>query len=124
MILHYFNYPEYFIKELKEYVADRGKDDFIFITNSFITKKGKKLGGKKLAQSHIFRSFVNASAKSDLSIKVTAHTLRATAITVLTNKGYSTEQIMKVSGHVTSGCVSYYDKTPIEKNVTQEVSLI
>ncbi len=108
------HYPEYFIKELKEYVADRKKEDLIFITSQ----------GKKVIQPHIFRSFVNASVKSNLSKKVTAHTLRATAITILTNKGYSTEQIMKVSGHVTSSSVSYYDKTPIEKNITQEVALI
>jgi len=55
---------------------------------------------------------------------IIAHTLRATAITVLTNKGYNVEQIMKVSGHATPNCVSYYDKTPIEKNITEEVALI
>lgn len=31
---------------------------------------------------------------------------------------------MKVSGHATPNCVSYYDKTPIEKNITEEVALI
>ena len=108
------HYPEYFMKELKEYVADRKKEDLIFITSR----------GKKVVQPHIFRSFVRAGIKSNLSKKVSAHSLRATAITILTNKGYSTEQIMKVSGHVTSGCVAYYDKTPIEKNITQEVALI
>ncbi len=85
------HYPEYFMKDLKEYVADRGGENFIFITDK----------GNKVVQPHIFRSFVRAGIRSNLSKKVTAHTLRATAITVLTNKGYNVEQIMKVSGHAT-----------------------
>jgi len=108
------HYPEYFMQELKKYVGDRGKDDFIFVTYK----------ENKVVQPHIFRSFVNAGIKANLSKKVTAHTLRATAITILTNKGYNVEQIMKVSGHATPNCVSYYDKTPIEKNITEEVALI
>ncbi len=108
------HYPQYFMQELKEYVADRDKIDFIFIT-------GK---GNKVAQPQIFRGFVRASKKANITKKVSAHTLRATAITILTTKGYSTEQIMKVSGHVDSSSVTYYDKSPIEKNITQEVALI
>ena len=108
------HYPENFMIELKEYIGDRSKDDWIFVTTK----------GKKVVQPHIFRSFVSAGKRGNISKRVTAHTLRATAITVLTNKGYNVEQIMKVSGHATPNCVSYYDKTPIEKNITEEVALI
>ncbi|NGX44102.1 MAG: Tyrosine recombinase XerC [Candidatus Anoxychlamydiales bacterium] len=108
------HYPEYFIKELKEYVADKTKEDLIFTTRT----------GVKVTQPHLFRSFVGASIKAELDIKVTPHVLRASAVTILINKGFNTQQVMKVSGHVTPSCVSYYDKSPIEKNITQEVALI
>ncbi|MBW2977487.1 site-specific integrase, partial [Candidatus Woesearchaeota archaeon] len=108
------HYPENFMEELREYIGDRDKEEWIFITTK----------GNRVVQPHIFRSFVNAGKIGGISKKVTAHTLRATAITVLTNKGYNVEQIMKVSGHATPNCVSYYDKTPIEKNITEEVALI
>lgn len=108
------HYPKEFIEELKEYIKNRGQEDYIFITGT----------AKKVSQPHIFRSFTAASTKANIRKKVSAHTLRATAITILSNKGYSTEQIMKVSGHTSSNCVTYYDKTPIEKNITQEVVLV
>ncbi len=80
--------------------------------------------GAKVTQPHLFRSFVGASIKAELDVKVTPHVLRASAVTILINKGFNTQQVMKVSGHVTPSCVSYYDKSPIDKNISQEVSLI
>jgi len=108
------HYPESFIQELKDYTANRSQEDYIFITRN----------GKKIAQPHIFRSFVSSSIKASITKKVSAHSLRATAITIFSSRGYSVEQIMKVSGHTSPTCVTYYDKTPIEKNISKEVNLI
>ncbi|MDP1614441.1 MAG: hypothetical protein Q8L68_01450 [Methylococcales bacterium] len=52
------------------------------------------------------------------------HVLRASTITYLSSQGYSAEQIMKISGHAGIELVKYYDKTPIENNLSQEVNLI
>lgn len=106
-------YPSSFIEDLKIYIGDR-KEGYIFITKS----------GNKTTQQHIYRSFVSASSRANLPIKITPHVLRATGITMLTNKGFSTEQILKISGHADSRYVIYYDKTPYENNISQEVNLI
>jgi integrase len=110
----YINYPEYFFKELKEYIQDRPIDDFIFVTNQ----------GKKIDKFQIYRSFVITSQRAEISIKVTPHVLRASAITMLSKRGYSAEQIMLITGHNSMNSVIYYNKTPMEDNISKEVSLI
>ena len=107
------SYPENFISELKEYIGNK-KEGYIFTTRL----------DKKVTQQHIYRSFVLTGIRAGLSIKVTPHTLRATGITMLASKGFSTDQILKISGHADSRYVTYYDKTSFEDNISKEVSLI
>lgn len=110
----YIHYPKFFMEELKTYIKDRPIDDFIFVTSQ----------GKKIDWYHIYRTFLVVSERANISIRVTPHVLRASAITILSKKGYSIDQIMKVSGHTSSNSVAYYDKTPMEDNISKEVSLI
>lgn len=107
------SYPDDFLAELKAYLGNR-KKGLIFITRA----------GKAVSQPHIFRSFNAASKKADLPFMVSAHNLRSTGVTMLLAKGFSTTDIQKISGHADSRLVSYYDKTPIENNISQKVSLI
>lgn len=106
-------YPASFMLELKEYIGER-KDGPIFVTRN----------GKPLTQPHLYRSFSKASAQAGIPFTVHPHVLRATAITYLTAQGYSADQILRVSGHADTKLVRYYDKTPIEQNPTQDISLI
>lgn len=106
-------YPSDFMQELKEYLGNR-TEGFIFITRN----------GKPLSQPHLYRAFVNAGKQAGLSIIVHPHVLRASAITYLTTQGYNADQILRVSGHSDTKLVRYYDKTPIEQNPTQDISLI
>ena len=51
------HYPETFMQELKDYMANRSQEDYIFVTRT----------GKKIAQPHIFRSFVSSSIKASIT---------------------------------------------------------
>jgi integrase/recombinase XerD len=102
-----------FMEELRQYLGNR-KEGYIFLTRN----------GKPLTQSHIYRTFAYAGLRCGFSFRVHPHMLRASAITYLASQGYSVDQIMRVSGHSDSKLVRYYDKTPIEQNPSQEVSLI
>lgn len=107
------SYPDSFINELREYIGER-KYGPIFITRN----------KKPLSQPHLYRTFTKASLASKLSIVVHPHVLRASAITYLSSCGYSAEQIMKISGHSDTKLVRYYDKRPLEDNLSKEVNLI
>ena len=106
-------YPESFMKELKEYIEYR------FNGHIFITRNGKPL-----SQPHLYRSFSNAGRQAGISFTVHPHVLRASAITYLSLIGYHADQIMRVSGHSDEKLIKYYDKTPIEKNPSQDINLI
>lgn len=107
------SYPARFLEELKTYIGER-KVGLIFTTKT----------GKPLDPSHVYRSFVRASRRANLAFDVHPHVLRASAITHLSMQGYHADQIIRVSGHADEKLVRYYDKTALEINPTQNVSLI
>jgi integrase/recombinase XerD len=106
-------YPESFMNELTNYLCHRAEGP-IFISRN----------GQPLTQPHIYRSFSAAGRLANIPFVVHPHVLRVTAITYLIAQGYTTDQILRVSGHASTALVRYYDKTPIEQNPTQEISLI
>lgn len=106
-------FPQGYMSELRSYLGDRGSG-LIFISRN----------GKKIASSHVYKFFVGVSVEIGLAVKVTPHVLRASAITILSQKGASSDQIMKVSGHSSPSQVVYYDKTAREKNVSREYNLL
>lgn len=106
-------YPESFMKELKVYLNNR-VEGAIFVTRN----------GKPVTQPQLHRNFAYASIKSNLPFKVHPHVLRATAITHFMRLGYHSDDIMKISGHANTKDVLFYDKSPIDENITKEVCLI
>ena len=106
-------FPQSYLNELRAYVGDR-ESGLIFITRN----------GKKISSNHLYIFFVGVSVSIKLPIKVTPHVLRASAITILSQKGVSSDAIMKVSGHASPAQVVYYDKTSREENVSKEYTLI
>ena len=105
-------FPKSYMDDLKNYLGERA-EGLIFVTRT----------GKKVKASSVYRSFVSASERSNIT-KVTPHVLRASSITYLMEKGVSSDEIMKVSGHATPSQVIYYDKSSREKNPTKEYNLI
>lgn len=108
----YIYYSKEYMKELKEYLGDR-THGYIFITRT----------GCPVTQPQIYRNFAYASIVGNLKVRVHPHMLRASAITSLLKMGYHSDQIMSVSGHSNPAMVLYYDKTPIEDNITKEIKL-
>ena len=106
-------YPASFIQEIKDYLGER-KEGPIFVTRN----------GKPLTQPHLYRSFAIAGRQAGIPFTVHPHVLRASAITYLTAQGFNADQILRVSGHADTKLVRYYDKTPIEQNPSQDISLI
>lgn len=106
-------FPRDYMQQLKGYLG--GKEGGLIFTSR---------NGRRLVASYLYKAFVAASVEVELPIKVTPHVLRATAITILSQKGVSSDQIMKVSGHSSPAQVVYYDKTEREENVSREYCLI
>lgn len=104
-------FPQSYLVELKSYIGNR-EGGLIFITRN----------GKMIGNDYLNRSFLYAS--SLVGLRVTPHVLRTSAITILMDKGCSSEEIMKVSGHASPSQVIYYDKSSRSKNVTKEINLI
>ncbi len=106
-------FPQSYMNELKQYLQGRATG-YIFQSRN----------GTRLQQSHAYRSFVGASVNAGLSNRVTPHTLRASSITLFAQKGYSADEIAKVSGHVELKMISYYNKSDMADNPTKQMSLI
>ena len=105
-------YPQAFLSELKRYIDDRTHGP-IFITTT----------GNAVLRHWVYMSFAAAGVQSGIG-KVTPHQLRASAITWLRGKGHAAEDIQRISGHSSVEMVLFYDKTPMENNLTKEVVLI
>jgi len=107
------SFPESFLEELKDYLNGRTKG-LIFLTKN----------GNQLSQQHVFRTFVTAGKKAGISFAITPHVLRASCVTWLSKKGFSSDQITKVTGHADARMTGYYDRTELADNVSKQVSLI
>lgn len=104
-------YPEKTISELKELIDNREKG-FVFIQNR-----------NKVQRTKLNVTFAEAGRNAKIEFKVTPHTLRATGTTILKGKGYTNEDISKMSG-TTPTMVSMYDKTDIAENPSVLENLI
>jgi len=105
-------YPKSVMDKLKAYIGDR-------VGLAFVTSSGKQVG-----QLQLQITFEKAGLKSGIKYKIHPHVLRASAITYLVEQGYSSEQIMKISGHSSPKSVIYYDRSSIENNISSEVCLV
>jgi len=111
------NFPQGFMKELKEYVdktANHRKDsNYVFVTNK----------GNMVTRLRLNYSFKKASEKIKIK-KVTPHVLRATWVTFAKSQNVQDSEIMKVTGHTSSRFVYAYDKTSLEDNLTKKFMLV
>lgn len=101
-----------FLQELKTYIGDR--NGLVFITAN----------GKGLKQNQVDRNFLKAGRRAALPFRVSPHNLRASAVTLWKEDGFSDSLIMKATGHSSSEMVHKYDKTELVDNVTRKSCLI
>ncbi|MBX9744383.1 MAG: site-specific integrase [Chlamydiales bacterium] len=98
--------------DLKKYIGER--KGLVFITAY----------GKGLKQNQIDRNFYKAGQRAGLPFRVSPHNLRATAVTLWKEDGFSDSLIMKATGHSSSEMVHKYDKSDLADNVTRKSCLI
>lgn len=104
-------YSSEIMKELKKYIAGRDSG-LIFVTSR----------GNKIRATQINRNFKLAGERANIKFTVTPHTLRATAVTLL-SRDYAPHEVMKVTGHKTMSQVQSYDKSSAADNPTRDVDL-
>ena len=85
----------------------------------FVTRTGKRVD-----QRQIYPCFVRAGKTAGIGIRVTPHVMRTTCVTYLMAQGYTTQQIMKITGHSSSEMVDAYNKADQKDNVSKDVSLV
>lgn len=107
------HYPLRFLNELKGYLGER-TEGLVFVTKN----------GKRYVPDQILRAFKKAAKTAGLTKNISPHSLRVTAITLFIEKGYGSDQVIKVSGHADSRIVKYYDKSGKVDNLTREICLI
>ena len=107
------HYPLRFLNELRGYLGERF-EGLVFVTKN----------GKRYVPDQILRAFKKAAKTAGLTKNISPHSLRVTAITLFIEKGYGSDQVIKVSGHADARIVKYYDKSGKVDNLTREMCLI
>jgi integrase/recombinase XerD len=106
-------YPKHVMDKLREYIGERN-NGLLFLTSS----------GGPVSIIQVSITFSKAGKKANLPFPIHPHVLRASAITYLRQQGYSTDDIMKITGHSTHEMVNFYDKTSAADNATKRISLV
>lgn len=107
------HYPQRFLNALRGSLGER-VDGLIFVTKN----------GKRYVPDQILRAFKKAAKKAGIMKNISPHSLRVTAITIFIEKGYDSDQVIKVSGHADARIVKYYDKSKKMDNLTREICII
>lgn len=98
--------------KLKEYIGDR--KGLVFVTEK----------GKGLQKTQVDRTFAKAGRRAGIPFRVSPHNLRATAVTLWKEDGFSDSLIMHATGHSSSEMVHRYDKSDMADNVTRRSCLL
>lgn len=100
------------LEKLKEYIGER--TGLVFVTEK----------GKGLQKTQVDRNFAKAGFRAGIPFRVSPHNLRATAVTLWKEDGFSDSLIMHATGHSSSEMVHRYDKSDMADNVTKRSCLL
>jgi integrase len=95
------------LEEIRRYIGARSGS--VFITTH----------GKNVQKTQVDRTFSKAGQRAGVPFRVSAHTLRVTAVTLWKEDGFNDSLIMKATGHASSEMVRRYDKSDLADNVTK-----
>lgn len=97
--------------DLKRYIGER--KGLVFVTSR----------GKGVKKTQVDRNFSKAGERGEIPFRVSPHNLRATAVTLWKEDGFSDSLIMHATGHASSEMVHCYDRSDIANNVTKKSCL-
>lgn len=100
-----------FLEELKKYIGER--IGTVFVTSSL----------QSVQKTQVDRNFAKAGKRAGIPFRVSPHNLRATAVTLWKEDGFSDSLIMHATGHASSAMVHCYDRSDIANNVTKKSCL-
>jgi integrase len=101
----------FLLDDLRRYVGER--KGLVFITSN----------GKEIRKTQVDRNFSKAGEKGGIPFRVSPHNLRATAVTLWKEDGFSDSLIMYATGHSSSEMVHCYDRSDMANNVTKKSCL-
>lgn len=101
-----------FLQTLKGYIGER--KDLVFLTAK----------NRKVQKTQVDRNFAKAGHRAGIPFRVSPHNLRATAVTLWKEDGFSDSLIMLATGHSSSQMVHCYDKSDLADNVTRKSCLL
>jgi integrase/recombinase XerD len=99
------------LDDLKRYISDR--KGLVFVT----------VNGKEVKKTQVDRNFSKAGERGGVPFRISPHNLRATAVTLWKEDGFSDSLIMHATGHASSEMVHCYDRSDISNNVTKKSCL-
>jgi integrase/recombinase XerD len=102
----------FFLEELKKYIGERR--GIVFVTSAL----------HPVQKTQIDRNFAKAGRRAGIPFRVSPHNLRATAVTLWKEDGFSDSLIMHATGHASSAMVHCYDRSDIANNVTKKSCLL
>lgn len=105
-------YPAYIFEDLVKLCPS--KEGLVFTTRN----------NKKIYHRTIYSVFLRVGIQANLPFRLTPHVMRASAITYLKSNGYTTDEIMRISGHASSQMVEAYNKESQKDNISRKVNLI
>lgn len=100
------------LEELKKYIGER--KGIVFVTSAF----------QPVQKTQVDRNFAKAGKRAGIPFRVSPHNLRATAVTLWKEDGFSDSLIMHATGHASSAMVHCYDRSDIANNVTKKSCLL
>ena len=104
-------------KHIERYVAIRKKEGASANDALFIAYSGRTPSTKPISDATIYLMFIEWMKKIGLDETFTPHSARATAITLLLERGKTHRTVMKFSRHRSPEMVSHYDKLRTINNV-------
>ena len=100
-----------FLEDLRAYIGQRTGN--VFVTSSL----------QAVQKTQVDRNFARAGKRAGIPFRVSPHNLRATAVTLWKEDGFSDSLIMHATGHASSAMVHCYDRSDIANNVTKKSCL-
>ena len=105
--------PHSVFDDVLNYIGHRSSG-YVFITSR----------NKPVYYTQVLKTLKKAAVIASINKRMHTHVLRTSAITHLRSLGFQDFEIQRLTGHSSSQMLNAYDKTSLENNTSQKVSLV